>query len=400
MTKEGPHLHSSPIRYLYPIALAHLTIELCNNYLPVVYPILIASMGLSYAQVGLVTLVSITGATLSQPLFGYVSDRWEARRMILSSVLWIGILMGLVGLSGSYWLLMLLAGLGSLGSAAFHPAGASAVASASSTRRGATLSLFSVSGTLGSALSPLWITAAISRLGLPGTAVLIPTVVLVGLLLYRQWGGAGQAGGSSSVIGRATAHTQNPGRNGSLAALVLVVLMVMCRSWFQLSLATYLPEWMQNQGWSLVASGQMLTAFLVAVSIGTLIGGTLSDRIGRWKVVALSLGLLGPMQWLFMGASGSVQVLLVGLVGILLGSTFPVTIVMAQEAWPRGVGLASALAMGLGWLPGGLGASFTGFIADQTSLATALQWLVIAPVLGLVCVLIYVLVWSKHGKDG
>jgi FSR family fosmidomycin resistance protein-like MFS transporter len=400
MTKEGPHLHSSPIRYLYPIALAHLTIELCNNYLPVVYPILIASMGLSYAQVGLVTLVSSAGATLSQPFFGYVSDRWEARRIILSSVLWIGILMGLVGLSGSYWLLVLLAGLGSLGSAAFHPAGATAVASASSTRRGATLSLFSVSGTLGSALSPLWITAGISWLGLPGTAVLIPTVALVGLLLYHQWGWAGQAGGSSSVTGRATAHAQNPGQNGSLVGLVLVVLMVMCRSWFQLSLATYLPEWMQNQGWSLVASGQMLTAFLVAVSIGTLIGGTLSDRIGRWQVVALSLGFLGPTQWLFMSASGSAQVVLVGMVGILLGSTFPVTIVMAQEAWPQGVGLASALAIGLGWLPGGLGASFTGLVADQTSLATALQWLVIAPALGLACALIYAQVWSKHGKDG
>jgi FSR family fosmidomycin resistance protein-like MFS transporter len=109
---------------------------------------------------------------------------------------------------------------------------------------------------------------------------------------------------------------------------------------------------------------------------------------------------LGPTQWLFMSASGSAQTLLVGLVGILLGSTFPVTIVMAQEAWPRSVGLASALAMGLGWLPGGLGASFTGFVADQTSLATALQWLVIAPALGLACALIYALVWSKHGKDG
>lgn len=52
MTKEGPLLHSNSIRSLYPIALAHLTLEVCDNYLPVVYPILIATMGLSYAQVG------------------------------------------------------------------------------------------------------------------------------------------------------------------------------------------------------------------------------------------------------------------------------------------------------------------------------------------------------------
>jgi fucose permease len=88
------------------------------------------------------------------------------------------------------------------------------------------------------------------------------------------------------------------------------------------------------------------------------------------------------------------------LIGILIGASFPVTVAMAQEAWPRRVGLASALAMGMGWLPGGLGASFTGLVADQTSLATALGWLIIAPALGLVCALIYGLVWTRHGRDG
>jgi FSR family fosmidomycin resistance protein-like MFS transporter len=369
-------LNSHLRRYLYPIALAHFTIELCNNYLPILYPILIASMGLTYAQVGLVALVGTTGTTLSQPLFGYATDRWEARRMVLSSILWIG-------------LLILLVGLGSLGSAAFHPAGATLAAASTSTRRGATLSVFSVSGTLGSALSPLLITAAITELGLPGTTLLIPAVLLVGLLLYRQWGWARQPAVGLPASRQPKIHSQAPAQSGSMIALILVVLVVMCRSWFQLSLSTYLPEWMQSQGWSLAAAGRMLTVFLVTVSVGTLIGGTLSDRIGRWQVVTLSMALLGPSFWLFMAASGSAQVALVGLVGVLLGSTFPVTIVMAQEAWPRGVGLASALVMGLGWLPGGLGASVTGLVADHSSLGGALQLLIIPPILGLVCVLIY-----------
>jgi FSR family fosmidomycin resistance protein-like MFS transporter len=196
MTKEGPLLHSNPIRSLYPIALAHLTIELCDNYLPVVYPILIATMGLSYAQVGLVTLIGSVGATLVQPLFGYLSDRLETRRIILSSIVWIGAVMGVVGLTRSYGLLVLLVGLGSIGSAAFHPAGASAAGSITTTRRGATLSVFSVSGTLGTALSPLLVSATISWLGLPGTTLLIPIALLSGGLLYHPlgWGGDTQPG--------------------------------------------------------------------------------------------------------------------------------------------------------------------------------------------------------------
>ena len=392
-------LNSTPVRLLYPVALAHLAIELCSNYLPVVYPTLITSMGLSYAQVGFVTLVAGVGTTLVQPVFGYMSDRWQTRRIIVSSVVWIGFLMGLVGLAPSYWLLLILVGLGSLGSAAFHPAGATVAGSIATTRRGAMLSVFSVSGTFGTALSPLLITIVITRAGLPGTSMLIPIALLAALLIHHQLKHGEPARSNLSPAGT---HYTNQGRtkieNGSLAGLILIILAVMCRSWFQVSLITYLPEWLQSQGWSPVSSGQMLTVLLVSVSVGTLIGGVLSDRIGRWQILALSLALLGPAAWLFLTTSGPAQVGLLGLAGASIGASFPVTVVMAQETWPRGVGLASALVMGLGWLPGGIGASFTGFMADQTSLSTALGWLIVPPILGLACTLVYSLIWTRHRR--
>ncbi len=399
ITKPGSVLSSNPVRLLYPVALAHLTIELCSNYLPVVYPILITSMGLSYTQVGFVTLVAGAGATLVQPIFGYLSDRWETQRIIILSIVWAGFLMGLVGLVPSYWLLLTLVGLGSVGSAAFHPAGATVAGSIATTRRGATLSVFSVSGTFGTALSPLLITAVITRMGLPGTMTLIPIALLAALLIYHQWSWGGPAKSGSTPTRSHTTEVQAKVQNGSLAGLILVILAVMCRSWFQVSLVTYLPEWLQSQGWSPVTSGQMLTVLLISISLGTVIGGTLSDRIGRWQVLALSLGLFGPTGWLFLTASGSAYAGLLALTGALIGASLPVTVVMAQETWPRGVGLASALVMGLGWLPGGIGASFTGFVADQTSLSTALGWLIVPPALGLACTLMYGLIWTRHNDD-
>ena len=396
--KPGSFLNSTPLRLLYPVALAHLTIELCSNYLPVVYPTLITSMGLSYTQVGFVTLVAGVGTTLVQPIFGYLSDRWETQRIIVLSIMWTGFLMGLVGLIPSYWLLLILVGLGSLGSAAFHPAGATVAGSIATTRRGAMLSVFSVSGTFGTALSPLLITIVITRTGLPGTLTLIPLALLAALPIHHQLNWGGPAGSNSPPAGTQTNQGRANVENGSLIGLILVILAVMCRSWFQVSLITYLPEWLQSQGWSPVSSGQMLTVLLVSVSVGTLIGGVLSDRIGRWQVLALSLALLGPAAWFFLTASGPAQVGLLALIGAVIGASFPVTVVMAQETWPRGVGLASALVMGLGWLPGGIGASFTGFMADQTSLSTALGWLIIPPILGLACTLVYSLIWTRHRR--
>jgi hypothetical protein len=70
----------------------------------------------------------------------------------------------------------------------------------------------------------------------------------------------------------------------------------------------------------------MLTVLLISISMGTLRGGTLLDRIGRWQVLTLSLGLLGPMQWFFMRAGGPAQAGFVALVGILTGASFPVTV--------------------------------------------------------------------------
>ena len=211
-------MNSNPIRRLYPIALAHLTIELCSSFLPVIYPILITTMGLSYAQVGLVTLFGVGGATLAQPIFGYLSDRRESGHIVPISVIWVGLLMGLVGVAPNYWLLILLVGLAGLGSAAFHPAGASAAGSITAARRGAALSVFSVSGSLGAGLSPLLMIYCISRWELPGTMVLIPVTLLIGLLLYHQSGREGDAKTGSAPT---TAEGQARVQSGSLTGLML-----------------------------------------------------------------------------------------------------------------------------------------------------------------------------------
>ena len=382
-------MNSNTARRLYPIALSHFAIELCNNYLPVVYPILITTMGLTYAQVGFAALISGVGTTLAQPIFGYLSDRWGAPRLIIASIVWGGLLMGLVGLAGSYWSLIVLVGLGALGSAAFHPAGMSAAGAIAARRRGAALSVFSVGGSLGSALSPLLLAVAITRWGLPGTLVLIPIGLLIGFVVYRQLGWKRNTRPTPISTETQAAGSQVLARTGSLTALILVVLMVQCRSWAYFSLVTYLPEWLQSQGWSLERSSQMLTALVISAAAGALLGGAISDRIGRWQVLALTLGLLGPAVWFFLTTAGAIQVAMLGLIGISIGGSFPVSIAAAQEAWPHRVGMASALVSGLGWLPGGIGAAFTGFVADRTSLTTALHLLVIPPVLGMICALLY-----------
>lgn len=368
------------------IAAGHLSLELSNNFLPVAYPLLIEELGLTYAQVGTVALVSILAGTILQPLFGYLSDRFDSRLLMILSLFWIGTIMALTGIVGSYWLLLMVVAAGGLGSAAFHPAAAALASAVAGKRRGASMSIFSVGGNVGAALSPLFVGAAMLRMGLPGTILLIPLMWIISFILLRQlW----RLPANSNLTPEGKATAKDAVKIGPPLALALVVLIAAARSWFQSALNTYLPEWLQSGGWSPEHASILLSVLLASVALGSLTGGTLSDRIGRVPVVLLSFSLAGPIVWLLLNTQGVFQVLFIALCGVMIGATFPVTILMAQEAWPQAVGLASSLAIGFGWLPGGIGAWFVGVLADRVSLTFALSTLVAAPLVGLIAALLF-----------
>lgn len=376
----------------YLTGLSHLLLEVCFNILPVVYPVLILTLGLSYGQVGTLALVASTSTTLVQPAFGVLSDRLNRRGMIVASLAWIGTLMALVGYTQNYWLLAAFIGLAGLGSAAFHPAAAALVGSIASGRRGTSMAVFSVSGNLGVALSPLLMGTLLGAWGLRGTGVLALVGLGAAALLGWQFHALGQ-----STRPAAEATLPQPTLVNSRLALALVVLFVMARSWFQGSLYTYLPSFLQESGYTLEEAGGLFSVLLFSASLGSLFGGPLSDTLGRLRMVAVTLALLGPSAWLALHTSAGWQILFLMTTGSLLGASIPIGLIMAQEAWPRGTGLASSLAMGLGWLPSGIGAWLMGRTADQVGLPSAMNLLAFIPFVSLLFALGYGWAQARRG---
>lgn len=156
------------------MSLSHLILEANFNFLPVIYVLLIPKLGLTYSQIGTLVLVTSLAGTLTQLLFGWISDRSDPRRIVVGSLIWSGVLMGLVGFMPSYGALAALMVVASLGSAAFHPPAAALSSLTEAGNRGRAMSLFSVGGNLGSALSPALVGLALGVFGLASTAVLIP----------------------------------------------------------------------------------------------------------------------------------------------------------------------------------------------------------------------------------
>ena len=381
-----------------PIALGavgHLLLEVTNNFLPVTYPLLMPLLGLSFTQVGLIALVHSACGSLPQPWLGALAQRWGPERIIVLSLAWSGVFMGCIGLAGSFGGALALAGLGGIGSGAFHPAGSMSVAGAAASaaadgrqRRGAAMSLFSVGGNLGSALSPALMAVALGLFGLPGTGAAAVVGLGSALLVWRLLAGGGGATGDGTAPSPRTAspprRLRPERRVYPVLPLVLIVTFAMARSWFQLSIASFLPTWTAQ---SLGSTAWPLVLFMGCVGAGSLSGGRLSDRIGRTRTVLGAALLMIPAHLTFVYAPPTAQLAAVAVLGAGMGATLPVTIVMAQERRPHATGVAAGLVIGLGGLPAGIGASVTGLLADALSLYAALQWTVLALAIGALAVI-------------
>lgn len=372
-------------------SIGHFTVELCGNFLPILFPIYIAKAGITYSQVGVLAFIYIFFASVTQPIFGIITDRWYPGRLAIIGIVWVGTLMGLTGFITNYVALAFLIGLSSVGASIFHPAAASITSVSDPKIEGRAMSYFSVSGNLGAALSPLLIGVFLKWLNLHSTVILIPISLVAGYSLMHF------SLQNVRVCPRAidSPFIKKHHINNMEIVLGLILITVMLRSWFYCSIQMYLPSWLSQSNNVSLSGESALFILMFTVGLGSLLGGRLSDRIGPGTVMALGLLLLSPFFWFLLSPDKySLYFPLIG-IGVLVGFTFPTSIVLAQSAWPRSVGLVSALVIGLAWVPGGLGAFVTGLVADKFSLDISLHLLLIPPILGAISILLALILQSR-----
>src|SRR6202165_5615129 len=186
---------------LLTLMLGHLTVDTYAGVIPVMYPLLIGRFKLSLATVGLVSLAYSGMAAVSQPLFGWLADRYGTRFTGLA-LGWTAITFALVGFVTSFPLLVLLAFASGLGSGAFHPMAALDVrALLPAWRRSFGMSIYVTAGTVGVAVGPLIGILLFHAFGIQGTGLLvIPGLVTGGYLLWRMRGTAQGGAGTSPVV--------------------------------------------------------------------------------------------------------------------------------------------------------------------------------------------------------
>jgi len=376
---------------LMAISFSHLLNDTIQALIPSLYPLFKQNMSLSYSQLGLITLTFQCTASLLQPLVGRYTDR---QPMPYSLAVGMGMtLLGLLLLSVSHTfpLVVLSAGMVGMGSAVFHPEASRVAHMASGGKRGFAQSLFQVGGNAGSSLGPLLAAVIIVPHG-QGATAWFSVLAGIGMLVLWQIGG---------WMSRRLHETKRQSKHADsdvalpfpkatvIRALLVLVALIFSKYVYLTSMTSYYTLYLIHRfGVSVQASQIYLFVFLFAVALGTIIGGPIGDRIGRKKVIWVSILGVAPFTLWLPHAGLTATMLLTIAIGLILASAFSAILVYAQELVPGKVGLIAGLFFGLAFGIAGIGSAVLGRVADKVGIETVYHFCAYLPLIGLLTVLL------------
>jgi FSR family fosmidomycin resistance protein-like MFS transporter len=381
---------SSPLvmRIIGAVALAHLINDLIQSVLPSIYPMLKANYGLTFTQVGLITLTFQITASLLQPWVGYYTDR-HPNPLVLpvgSICTLIGVLM--LSTVGSFPMILLASALIGIGSSTFHPEASRIARLASGGRFGLAQSTFQVGGNSGSAFGPLLAAAIIIPFGQGHVAWFgLFALFSVGLLYAISRWYKGHLALFKLKAGHAATHGLSKTR--VIVALSVLAFLVFSKFFYMTSITSYFTFYLIERFDLSVASSQLhLFLFLGAVAAGTFFGGPIGDKIGRKAVIWFSILGVAPFTLLMPHVDLFWTSVLSVIIGFILASAFSAIVVYAQELVPGNVGMIAGIFFGLMFGFGGIGAALLGHLADLHGIVYVYTLCSFLPLLGILAILL------------
>jgi MFS transporter, FSR family, fosmidomycin resistance protein len=378
-------IQKTAFKILGAISLTHFLNDMMQSLILAIYPLLKSNYALSFTQVGLITLTFQFTASVLQPAVGLYTDRHPRPYSLFCGmgITLTGLL--LLSIAHTYYVLLIAAALVGTGSSVLHPESSRVARMASGGRYGLAQSIFQVGGNTGSAMGPLlaaWIVIPRGQSSVAwfALAALLAMAVLwqVGGWYKRKKSGTGlQSKRQPSPI-----SNKLPSRTVANAMVVLLIL-IFSKFVYMASLSSYFTFYLMTKFHISVPSAQLhLFIFLFGVAAGTLLGGPVGDRIGRKRVIWVSIAGAAPFTLLLPYVGLAWTGVLTFVIGLILASAFSAILVFAQELMPGRVGMVSGLFFGLAFGTAGIGAAVLGTVADSYGIEFVYRMCSFLPLLG------------------
>ena len=376
--------------YLFVLVVlgsTHLLNDLMQSLIPASYPILKESYGLDFVQIGIITLTFQIAGALLQPIIGMTTDRYPAPYSPVVGMMFT--MSGLVNLSfaQTYEMILISVALIGVGSSIFHPEATRMARYAAGKKQGLAQGIFQVGGQAGGALGPVFAALIIVPWGQPSLAWFAVLALLAMLVLI--WIGTKQRKISAEFFAmRADRQSKfdipiHPPITVGVGLAVLVFLMFIKNFYGESFRSFYTFYLIERFGLSIPASQMMLFVFLFAAAIGVLIGGIIGDKIGRYRIIWISI--LGPLPLTLILPYADLfwTGVLTIMINLIMASAFASILIYAIDLLPNRIGLIGGLFYGLNFGLGGVAAGFLGVLAETYGIETVYLICSFLPLAGL-----------------
>src|SRR5690554_597123 len=370
---------------LIAISAAHLLNDLLQAVIPAIYPRLEQKYELSLAQIGMITLCYQLAASIFQPVVGAYTDKNPKPYSQIFGMFFTMAGIGLLAYAPSYGYILLSVVLVGIGSSIFHPEASRVAYMASNGRRSFAQSVFQIGGNIGTALAPLLVAWIVLPNGQHYILWFVGLAVLAQIILsyIAKW--------YSNTLKNTVKNAKKVIKMPDLSPLKIsgsigiLLVLIFSKYFYVASITSYFQFYtMDKFGLNEVQAQVYLFYFLIAVAVGTLLGGIFGDRFGRKYVNWFSVLGAAPFTLALPYVDMHLTGILIVIIGLIISSAFPAILVYAQELLPKKLGMVSGLFYGFAFGMGGLGSAVLGWWADATSIEYIYHICSYLPLIGII----------------
>ena len=351
------------------VAGAHGAHDTYFSFLPTILPLLIEKFSLSTAQAGFLTAFSQI-PNLLQPLIGLLADRKNLKMLVVLAPALSGCLITLMGVAPNYGTVALLLLLAGFSTAGFHAIAPGMVGAHSGRKVGRGMGFFMVGGELGFSIGPLLVVATIGYLTLRGLPWLMVLGLLASFILFfrlRQVSTVRLIENKSSLPVRQVLAELPP-------LLLPIISTVFITGFLTANVVNYLPTFMAREGAAFSLAGASLSVVEISATVGVLLMGFVSDRLGHRNVAILGIVASVVFSLGFLWTQGWLQILMLVGVGLTIFVPNPAFLAILQTRFQYNRSLVNGMYMSSSFILRSLAVVIVGFLADHYGMRSVFAW--------------------------
>jgi len=361
------------------ISFAHLFHDIYSSFLAPILPLLIEKLNINYTLSGLLQIVQRI-PSLAMPFIGIIADKVSVRYFMIFTPALTATAMSLLGIAPNYTVLVVLLFLMGISSALFHVPAPVMMKKVSGNRTGKGMSFYMAGGEIARTIGPLIIVGAVSLWTLEGTYKLIPFGILASVILYFKI--------RKINLPDVDKEKERQKREGWKQTFIrffplfmILAAIIFFNAMMKESIKTFLPTYLKIfKGKTLWAGAIDLSIFQFSGIIGTYCAGTISDKIGRKKIL-LIVSIINPvLMWLFVVLDDTLRIPILIIMGIFLFAQGPVLLALVNDVNSDRPAFVNSVYMTFSFIVGSISIFLFGFLSDWLNFEVSLK---ISAILGL-----------------